>query len=70
LEGLGPVPGSTPYFDMHANDKLCWKYATFMVIVQILVIWKVQENRGKERGDELRLKAERETEEGGMVKNG
>ena len=67
LEGLGPLPGSTLYFDMHANDKLCWKYTTLMVIVQILVVWKVQENRGKEREGELRLQVETDTTEGRMV---
>lgn len=42
---MGPVPGSKPYLDMHADDHLCWRYAVFMVVLQVLVYGRVQVNR-------------------------
>ncbi|PSS16505.1 hypothetical protein M430DRAFT_35283 [Amorphotheca resinae ATCC 22711] len=45
MESMGPVPGSKPYLDMHADDHLCWRYAVFMVVLQVLVYGRVQVNR-------------------------
>jgi hypothetical protein len=45
MESIGPVPGSKPYLDMHANDQLCWRYTVLMVIVQLLAFGRVQDNR-------------------------
>jgi hypothetical protein len=55
LESLGPVPGSKPYFDMHANDQLCWHYTAFIVVVQLLAMGSVQDNRRKRKGRLQRL---------------
>lgn len=45
FETLGPLPGSKPYLDMHADDQLCWGYTAVMVFVQVLVFGRVQDNR-------------------------
>jgi len=45
MESLGPLPGSPPYLDMHANDQLCWRYTAVMVIVQIFAFGRVSDNR-------------------------
>jgi hypothetical protein len=55
LESLGPVPGSKPYFDMHGNDQLCWHYTALMVVVQLLAIRSVQDNRRNRKGRLQRL---------------
>lgn len=45
FETLGPVPGATPYMDMHADDQLCWRYTAIMVFVQLLAFGRIQDNR-------------------------
>ena len=45
FETLGPLPGSKPYLDMHADDQLCWGYTAVMVFIQVLVFGRVQDNR-------------------------
>ena len=45
FETLGPLPGSKPYLDMHADDQLCWGYTAVMVFVQVLAFGRVQDNR-------------------------
>ncbi|KAH8809164.1 hypothetical protein F5884DRAFT_639836, partial [Xylogone sp. PMI_703] len=45
IESLGPRPGSTPYVDVHTDDKLCWKYTALMVILQLLVFSLIGEMR-------------------------
>lgn len=59
MESLGPVPGSTLYWDMHADDGLCWRYTAIMVVVQVLAFGRVQDNRVQRR-DRKAAKAERE----------
>jgi hypothetical protein len=59
MESLGPVPGSTPYWDMHADDGLCWRYTAIMVVVQVLAFGRVQDNRVQRR-DRKAAKAEKE----------
>ncbi|KAG9237775.1 hypothetical protein BJ875DRAFT_369284 [Amylocarpus encephaloides] len=49
FEKLGPLPGSTPYLDMHADDQLCWGYTVVMVIVQVLAFGRVQDNRSAKK---------------------
>jgi hypothetical protein len=60
LQALGPVPGSTPYLDMHADEQLCWRYTAVMVVVQLLAIGSVKDNRGRRRGRLQRLAEGRE----------
>lgn len=45
LESIGPLPGSTPYADVHVSDRLCWSYTFVMVFVQVLAFGQVNENR-------------------------
>jgi hypothetical protein len=66
IESLGPVPGSTLYLDMHANDRLCWKYTALMVLVQLLVMWKMHKNTEIEEEGDMILPTERDTEQGRM----
>lgn len=49
MESLGPVPGSKLYLDMHSDEQLCWGYTAIMVLVQVLVFGRVQDNRGARR---------------------
>ncbi|KUJ16158.1 uncharacterized protein LY89DRAFT_75975 [Mollisia scopiformis] len=49
MESLGPSPGSTLYLDMHADDRLCWGYTGVMVVLQMLAIGRVQDNRDRRR---------------------
>ena len=59
MESIGPVQGSTPYWDMHADDGLCWRYTAIMVVVQVLAFGRVHDNRVQRR-DRKAAKAERE----------
>jgi len=45
MESLGPLPGSAPYLDMHADEGLCWRYTAIMVAVQVFAFGKVSDNR-------------------------
>lgn len=69
IESLGPVPESELYFDMHANDRLCWNYTALMVLVQLLVMWKLHANIENEREDEMLLPTQRNKEEGRIGKS-
>lgn len=60
MESLGPLPGSTPYLDMHANDRLCWRYTILMVVVQLLSFIRVSDNRGQRKTAREAAKLERE----------
>ena len=60
IEGLGPLPGSTPYMDMHADDTLCWRYTILMVFVQLLAFGRVSDNRVQRKTARAAAKAERE----------
>jgi hypothetical protein len=60
MESIGPLPGSTPYWDMHADDALCWRYTAVMVVVQVLAFGRVQDNRVARRERRAAVKAERE----------
>jgi hypothetical protein len=60
MESLGPLPGSTPYLDMHADDRLCWRYTIVMVIVQLFSFIRVSDNRGRRRSAREAAKLERE----------
>jgi hypothetical protein len=60
MESLGPLPGSKPFLDMHADDKLCWRYTIVMVIVQLLSFIRVSDNRGRRRSAREAAKLERE----------
>jgi hypothetical protein len=60
MESIGPVPGSTPYWDMHADDALCWRYTAIMVLLQVLAFGRVQDNRLARRERRAAIKAERE----------
>ncbi|KAH8596239.1 hypothetical protein B0O99DRAFT_651850 [Bisporella sp. PMI_857] len=59
FEKWGPLPGSTLYLDMHADDRLCWSYTVIMVIVQFLAFGRVQDNRVRRHSAKV-AKAERE----------
>jgi hypothetical protein len=60
MESIGPVPGSTLYLDMHADDALCWRYTALMVVVQLLAFGRVSDNRGQRRAKKAaRLERER-----------
>jgi hypothetical protein len=60
MERLGPLPGSTPYLDIHADDQLCWRYTIVMVIVQLFSFIRVSDNRGRRRTAREAAKLERE----------
>ena len=45
MESLGPVPGAALYWDVHADDALCWTSAVVMVLVQVLAFRRVSSNR-------------------------
>jgi hypothetical protein len=60
IEGFGPLPGSTPYMDMHADDTLCWRYTILMVFVQLLAFGRVSDNRVQKKTARAAAKAERE----------
>ncbi|PMD36030.1 hypothetical protein L207DRAFT_99427 [Hyaloscypha variabilis F] len=60
MESLGPLPGSEPYLDMHADDKLCWRYTIVMVIVQLFSFIRVSDNRVRRRSAREAAKLERE----------
>jgi hypothetical protein len=60
MESLGPLPGSTPYLDMHADDRLCWRYTFLMVFVQLLSFIRVSDNRGRRKSAREAAKLERE----------
>lgn len=60
LQLLGPVPGAPLYLDMHADQQLCWRYTAVMVVVQLLAIGRVKDNRGRRRGRLERLAEARE----------
>jgi hypothetical protein len=60
MESLGPLPGSTLYLDMHADDKLCWRYTIVMVIVQLFSFIRVSDNRVRRRSAREAAKLERE----------
>lgn len=49
MESIGPVPGSKPYMDVHADDQMCWRYTAIMVIVQMLAFGRVQDNRSAKK---------------------
>jgi len=49
MESLGPLPGSKLYLDMHADDRLCWKYTAIMVVLQLFAIGRVQDNRTRRK---------------------
>ena len=59
MESLGPVPGTTPYLDVHADDAACWRYTAVMVLVQVLAFGRVSDNRTRRRTRRA-AKAERE----------
>lgn len=56
----GPT-ATSPYFDVHANDNLCWSYTVFMVGVQLVAFGKVSGNR--EAGRELKAQLKMEEDE-------
>ncbi|CZR63503.1 uncharacterized protein PAC_13400 [Phialocephala subalpina] len=60
MESLGPLPGSTLYFDVHADDRLCWGYTGVMVVLQMLAIGRVQDNRDRRREAKAAARLERE----------
>jgi hypothetical protein len=60
MESLGPLPGSTPYMDMHADDTLCWRYTILMVFVQLLAFGRVSDNRVQRKNARAAAKVERE----------
>jgi hypothetical protein len=60
MESLGPLPGSKPYLDMHADNKLCWRYTIVMVLVQLFSFIRVSDNRGRRRSAREAAKLERE----------
>jgi hypothetical protein len=60
MESLGPLPGSTPFLDMHADDRLCWRYTILMVVVQLLSFVRVSDNRGRRKSAREAAKLERE----------
>ena len=60
MESLGPLPGSDPFLDMHADDKLCWRYTIVMVIVQLFSFIRISDNRGRRRSAREAAKLERE----------
>ena len=55
----GPT-ATSPYFDMHANDNMCWSYTIFMVGVQLVAFGKVSGNR--EAGRQLKAELLKEDE--------
>ncbi|TVY56826.1 hypothetical protein LSUE1_G009515, partial [Lachnellula suecica] len=60
FEGFGPVPGSAPYIDVHANNRLCWKFTGVIVVVQFLAFTWVSENREQRKARRAaRLEKER-----------
>jgi hypothetical protein len=60
MESIGPVPGSTLYLDMHADNQLCWRYTAVMVVVQLLAFGRVSDNRGQRKAKRAaRLERER-----------
>lgn len=63
VERIGPLPGSTPYWDMRTDDRLCWQYTAVMVVVQLVAFGRVQDNRVRRRTvrTENREEKERET---------
>ena len=55
LPPLGPH-ATLPYFDMHANDSLCWSYTAVMVGAQLLAFGRVsgvREAGRRKRADQL-----------------
>ena len=60
MESLGPLPGSDPFLDMHADDKLCWRYTIVMVIVQLFSFIRISDNRVRRRSAREAAKLERE----------
>ena len=59
MDSLGPKRETGLYMDMHADDALCWRYTAVMVVVQILAIGRVQENREQKRARREAKRAER-----------
>ena len=59
MESIGPVPGTTPYLDVHVDDALCWRYTAVMVVLQVLAFGRVSENRVQRRARKA-AKVERE----------
>jgi hypothetical protein len=55
----GPT-ATQPYFDMHANDNICWSYTIFMVGVQLVAFGNVSGNR--EAGRQLKADLLKEEE--------
>lgn len=47
FEKLGPVPGSTLFFDVHDHDRLLWVYTIVMAFLQVIVFEWVKENRAR-----------------------
>jgi hypothetical protein len=45
FEKLGPVPGSTLFFDVYNHEKLVWVFSVVMAFVQIVAFEWVKENR-------------------------
>jgi hypothetical protein len=60
LENLGPAFAPGPYFDVHANDQLCWGYTILMVLVQVLAYGTVNDTRVRRKSARAAAKAERE----------
>ena len=60
MESLGPLPGSDPFLDMHADDQLCWRYTIVMVIVQLFSFIRISDNRVRRRSAREAAKLERE----------
>lgn len=60
MESLGPVPGTSLYFNMHTDNKLCWHFTAIMVVAQILAFGKISENRNaKKRAKAATLEREK-----------
>lgn len=60
MQSLGPLPGSTLYLDMHADEQLCWRYTIGMVVVQLLAFLRVSDNRQRRKSAREAAKLERE----------
>jgi len=67
MESIGPVPGSTPYWDVHADDALCWRYTAIMVLVQVFAFGRVSDNRVARRERKAAAKERRRLESEALI---
>ncbi|QSZ28583.1 hypothetical protein DSL72_003081 [Monilinia vaccinii-corymbosi] len=59
FESLGPLPGSEWAFDVHKDDALCWRYTAFIVILQMWIFGRINNNRTSMKNAKA-VRAERE----------